>query len=1366
MMRHFLWMLFFQGFWCYENPLRINPNSLEAWTGSCVLFPCQIDERINSRKIVATSVVWYFQPVLNMTVFDYVGSVLYNNSRFPNEHTYLPSPDFQGRVRFVGDLTNGNCNLMITQLQKKDNGTYVIKVTATVENQLNPQILHTSATLKVSELFPIPKLEILKCQERWALQVACSVPMHCPEESIRMNFKGLEKYLTAEIMMTDNGILRKIATIQPIARPRRKAITCQLSNKDMSQKSSITQELDMKNCPNDVQVFVVNNLPIKEGDIVTLNCSVGSNSSSTIWFNWWMSDLHVANYKYSSSQLLTFPARFGPVASYKCEACNTYGCTSSPLLTADIFFAPRKVRIQKDPRGQIDEGMNVVLHCDVGEANPTNLSYTWYKDGEMILWNSPHAHLNLTNIDPAQSGRYWCEASNSMGKTPSPSIALHIICFHCDENPISIVPKILSAWEKSCVVIPCHINQMLSSGTVNVTGIVWNFKPLGKHTWSEGETILLYNSSQTSGTITTVSEDALPSRTWFIGNLTNRDCSLLISPVRTLDSGIYKVKTTVSVDKYPWQFKRSLSASLNVTGKKCSVSYGFGFYLVAVAPRKVRIQKDPRGQIDEGMNVVLHCDVGEANPTNLSYTWYKDGEMILWNSPHAHLNLTNIDPAQSGRYWCEASNSMGKTPSPSIALHIICELKLTMRCFLWLLFLPGSLGDPLSVIPQTLRAWEGSCVIISCKIEEEHESRHIHQVSFAWYFNPSFDNGIGDYTGTLLYNSNQTVAEVSSEFRNRVTFVGDLGRKNCSLKISQLHQSDTGTYGIRLYWKAGNLPEQQKWFFKVSIRVYETPLQLIDTWSPQMKEGSKYRVECSIPYHCFAEPIKLSIEGLEDHHEFSPEMTTETQRVKVEGFFTATSEDHEKQLTCLLKPHKGTEIRKKFANLMVKYGPKGVKLNADREGTLREGNKLTLECIVGSSNPAVDSFQWFKNGERWNNGQWGARREFYSLKDTDSGNYRCQVGNSIRSISSKDLNIDVQYLPKVSINGMPRLPIRENDKVVLKCSAIGNPAVNSYEWYKSSTSGIIMDGPELRFEGIQPSNSDTYHCMARNEIGHSNRSVTLNVNYRPKNVQLFPLNPLPVKEGDTVILNCTVGSSYPSINNYNFLKSTTFMSTSDHRYSALTFFAVPELSVPYSCQACNNLGCTSSPSILLDVLYGPKDLKLNREPSGLVLEGDPVRLTCSVGKANPKTLSYTWYKDGERLPLNSTESVLFIQNAQSMDSGRYHCVSKNIITNAMSPSIRLEVNYGPRNVHVTLDKKSVTEGMDVYLKCDNDAYPLVDTYKWYWKGEEIFMENSKILVLRKIKPEQSGEYLCKAFNSVSNKESQLLTISVSCEYFP
>ncbi|KAL7981122.1 hypothetical protein Chor_005356, partial [Crotalus horridus] len=237
----------------------------------------------------------------------------------------------------------------------------------------------------------------------------------------------------------------------------------------------------------------------------------------------------------------------------------------------------------------------------------------------------------------------------------------------------------------------------------------------------------------------------------------------------------------------------------------------------------------------------------------------------------------------------------------------------------YLILFSGSLGgDPLSLTPKTLSAWEGSCVLISCNIEEEYKSRYLNQVSFAWYFQPLFNKTLNDYSGKLLYNSNQTTTAVSSEFHNRVKFVGNLGRKNCSLKISQLRPSDTGDYGIRLYWRAGMLPNQQKWFDKVTITVRESPSELIEIVSTEGKENSVYKVACSIPYSCLDEPITLSIQGLEDHHVWSPETTTKLQTVQTELSFMATWEDHEKQLTCLLKTADGREIKKPFANLEVK----------------------------------------------------------------------------------------------------------------------------------------------------------------------------------------------------------------------------------------------------------------------------------------------------------------------------------------------------------------------------------------------------------------------------------------------------------------
>ncbi|XP_025032281.1 B-cell receptor CD22-like [Python bivittatus] len=687
-----------------------------------------------------------------------------------------------------------------------------------------------------------------------------------------------------------------------------------------------------------------------------------------------------------------------------------------------------------------------------------------------------------------------------------------------------------------------------------------------------------------------------------------------------------------------------------------------------------------------------------------------------------------------------------------------------MRCFLWLLVLPGSLGVPLSVTQGTLKAWVGSCVFISCRIKREYQGRPIEHVSFAWYFDPFYDPELKDYSGKLLYNSNQTAYSASPEFSNRVTFVGDLKNKNCSLKISQLHQNDSGKYSIRLYWKGGQLFKQGRWLEDVYIQVYESPLELIKLVSPEMRENIMNKVTCSVPYSCFYEPVTLTIQGLERHRLLFQEMTSENQGIQTELSLKPTWQDHRKQLTCLLKTHDGREIEKKFTELNVQYAPKGVRLKAIPGATVREGDNLSLECAVNSSNPDVISYQWFKDGIAWDS-QIQPKKSFSDLKETDSGSYTCNVNNWIGSTNSDNLMISVQFLPKVKIL-MPQSPIREKDNVVLSCSATGNPPITGYEWYESSTPEIIKIEKELRFEPIEARHSGTYRCVVHNEIGNSSSSVTLNVHYCPKDVQLFHLNHLPIKEGDRVILNCSVGSSFPRNTWYNFLRSGDYTQKKQSS-PVLTFFATATPVPSYQCEACNTVGCTTSPSITLDILYGPKDVKLNQEPSGWVIEGSSVRLTCTVRIANPQELSYTWYKDGQLLPVNSTKNMIFIQNVHSTNSGIYCCTSKNAISIVESLTVRLDVHYGPRNVRLTLDtQKAVTEGTDVYLRCDNDAYPSAVIYKWYWKGQEIFKETSKILALQKIKVEQSGEYLCKAFNHVSDKESQLMTISVSCEYFP
>ncbi|KAG8143360.1 hypothetical protein E2320_000597 [Naja naja] len=632
----------------------------------------------------------------------------------------------------------------------------------------------------------------------------------------------------------------------------------------------------------------------------------------------------------------------------------------------------------------------------------------------------------------------------------------------------------------------------------------------------------------------------------------------------------------------------------------------------------------------------------------------------------------------------------------------------------------SSLDKPLSVTPKTLSAWEGSCVFISCNIKEEFHDRRINQWSFVWYFQPSFDKSLNDYSGTLLYSSNQTATEVSSEFSNRVQFVGDLGSKNCSLKISQLHLSDNGSYGIRLYWIPGELKTSDKWFEILEVIVHKTPSELIKTVSPEMIEGNNYTVACSIPYYCYDELIKLSIQGLEDHHVSPPKMTTEIQTVQTT--FMATWKDHGKQLTCLLKTHDGREMKKSFANLTVKYVPKGVKVNAEPGGTVREGNKLTLECIVNSSNPPVFSYWWYKNGESWNTKQWGSRRDFYSLKGTDSGSYRCEVNNGIGRVDSDNLTINVQYPPKVNIIKSQSL-IQEKDSVVLTCSATGNPPIDGYKWYKSSTPGFIVDRQELRIGAIQPNDSDTYLCGPQQDWKFK---CLCHTEHCPKDVQLFLLNHLPIKEGDKVILNCSVGSSYPSNNNYKFFGASGDLLRSWG--STLIVFAIPAPITSYKCEACNSVGCTFSPTITLDVLYAPKDVQLVILNDLPIKEGDTIRMNCSFGSSKPNDNWYNWFKsDPSTIEYKySGPNVMTYPathgpyNTSYECEGWLHCIASGYIGGLLC-------SQGVKILQKPVGR--FHEPALVYLKCEVEIARHM-TFKWYKNEKCLWRMHSDLVSLK------------------------------------
>ncbi|XP_062996252.1 B-cell receptor CD22-like [Elgaria multicarinata webbii] len=1169
-MRHYTWLLFLQGLLCYHSPLSINPDYQTAWNGSCLLIRCQISEMHYSDQVSAREVAWYFKPHWNQSVHDISGSLLYDSSQTSEEHMNLTSPAFQGRVRFVGDLSKRDCSLVITQLQAQDKGTYGARVIASVGSYSWRQMLFDKTTIEIRESPPEPKIEIIhmKTQGGWTMVVNCSVPYHCPNMQMTLTLRGLEKhYLSPQKTTIEGGMIQTMVNLEPTWEEHRKTMSCLLSKEDGSQLSESTVVLDVKHGPVDVQIQILNDLPIKEGDTVTLNCSVGSSFPEENWFNWLKSDSHISELTYSGSKLLTFPAQLGPDTAYKCEACNVNSCTTSPEVILDVHFAPKEVKISQEPTGPIQEGTYVKLRCEVGRPVPQNITYTWYHNEKQLQLDSADEVLIISEVDLRHSGHYWCNVSNSVGKLRSSAIMLHVICFLCNESPLSVSPNTLNAWRGSCVLFPCQITEMSFSGAVHTTSLAWYFEPHFDNVWHGYYGRLLYDSSKTSEEHKSLASSAFRDRVKFVGNVSGGDCSLMISRLQIKDSGFYGIQIVASVRNYPWRLKRFLSVEVNIKGSppkpemeiipekllehrraevicwvpydcvdeavtltisnlegnwlpsqnttighrvlrtvlsfeptkvdhgkklRCSLS-GEGWtrtthniveldvkyapnevkisilndlpikegdtvmlqcnvdisnpedhwynwlksdshtvdmaysasksltFLashepgtsykceacndigctsssavtldVHFAPKEVKILQEPKGRIQEGTHVELRCKESMANPGNISYTWFHDGEQLQLSSASERLVIPFVLSAQSGSYWCEASNSVGTSRSSAITLDVFCT-----RCT----------ETPLSMGFSSLTAWEGSCVLIPCHFSETYNLNTIHVDAVVWYFEPSGEN----VQTKVLYDSSKSLESLKMltrpDFRGRVRFLGNLSNRDCSLMVTQLQAKNSGTYGASVLASMENQPWRLKWFLSAMVNITGSPPKpKMEIIPAELQERRRVKVICSVPYHCPDESITLTIGGLEGNELSSQATTFENRKIQTMASFDLTWRDNGKVLRCLLRSQDGSQKSQSTRKLDIKFAPKEViAVQEPDEEMVVFGQPLKLRCKAGRANPQIFTYVWFKDGEQLTLDSASDLLTIQEVRLEDVAAYHCEVSNNVGTSRSSQVELE------------------------------------------------------------------------------------------------------------------------------------------------------------------------------------------------------------------------------------------------------------------------------------------------------------------------------------------------------------------------
>ncbi|KAJ8332972.1 hypothetical protein SKAU_G00418680 [Synaphobranchus kaupii] len=369
--------------------------------------------------------------------------------------------------------------------------------------------------------------------------------------------------------------------------------------------------------------------------------------------------------------------------------------------------------------------------------------------------------------------------------------------------------------------------------------------------------------------------------------------------------------------------------------------------------------------------------------------------------------------------------------------------------------------------------------------------------------------------------------------------------------------------------------------------------------------------------------------------------------------------------------------------------------------------------------------------------------------------YKLQQGD-IQKTSNTSLTLRVLYPPKnTSVSISPSGSVLEGSSVTLTCSSNANPPVQNYTWYKVNGTEIntVGTGQNLVFNVTESSGSEQYYCEAQNQHGKENSTtLQLEVDHPPKNTSVSVSPSGSVLEGSSVTLTCSSNAN-PPVQHYTWYKVNGTEINTVGTGQNLTFNVTESSgSEQYYCEAQNQHGKENSTTVQLEVVYPPKNTSVSVSPSGSVLEGSSVTLTCS-SDANPPVQNCTWYKvNGTEINTVGTGQHLTFTVTESSGSEQYYCEAQNQHGKENSTTVQLEVD--------------LLEGSSVTLTCSSNANPPVQNCTWYKvNGTEInTVGTGQHLTFTVTESSGSEQYYCEAQNQHGKENST--TVQLEIVYMP
>ncbi|GLH10491.1 Protein sidekick [Gryllus bimaculatus] len=411
-----------------------------------------------------------------------------------------------------------------------------------------------------------------------------------------------------------------------------------------------------------------------------------------------------------------------------------------------------------------------------------------------------------------------------------------------------------------------------------------------------------------------------------------------------------------------------------------------------------------------------------------------------------------------------------------------------------------------------------------------------------------------------------------------------------------------------------------------------------------------------------------------------------------------------------------------------------------------------------------------------------------SVHKSDRGMYQCMARSGDESAQgSAELTLGA-VAPELQSTFIEQT-LQPGPPVSLRCTASGNPPPR-VTW--------LLDGGDLRPRGyvlgsyldasgdvvshlnissVRVQHGGLYTCVARNMLGSSQHSATLNI-YGPPSPR--PPQNLTVVDGTDVFLRCPV-AGFP-IASVTWQRGGEILPTNLRHH----IFQNGTLQVrkvegakdrgEYTCAVRNQQGQQATGRLHLEIMKPPQIAPF-QFPSNLQ-EGNRAQVSCSIISGD-LPISISWRKDGGPLPreadvheqLHEFVSNLLFSDLAERHSGLYTCIASNAAA-VSNYTTKLVVRVAPTWLIEPQDL-SVLFHHSVSLHCQANGFPSPSITWMKAKGNQptdfvpletnpqIILSSNGSVMIRAADPTHEGHYTCQASNGIGSGLSKVIFLRVN-----